>query len=136
MTRFTSSQLKFQPRRRRNSDDNMIPLINIVFLLLIFFMIAGQMHDNVPALRLPVSPSEQPAEHSELRIAINRDQSLYLNGRLATLEQLPALLDANPKVNLLVDRELLAADLDTVLNVLRRAGATGITLVTESAEGE
>ena len=39
-----------------NSDDNLIPLINIVFLLLIFFMVAGQMQKPLATdITLPVS---------------------------------------------------------------------------------
>ena len=41
----------------RSSDDGLIPMINIVFLLLIFFMIAGQIAQQEPNLQLPISQS-------------------------------------------------------------------------------
>ena len=36
------------PRRQRTSEENVLPLINIVFLLLIFFMIAGALSASAP----------------------------------------------------------------------------------------
>jgi biopolymer transport protein ExbD len=32
--------------KKNDSDDNLIPLINVVFLMLIFFMVAGQIQKS------------------------------------------------------------------------------------------
>ena len=50
-----------------NSDDNLIPLINIVFLLLIFFMVAGQMQKPLATdITLPVSQGVTAAAAPEI----------------------------------------------------------------------
>ena len=36
--------------RRRRDDDPILPLINIVFLLLIFFMLAGRITEVIPSI--------------------------------------------------------------------------------------
>ena len=37
-----------QPRSGRSEDDRILPLINVVFLLLIFFMLAGKLSASDP----------------------------------------------------------------------------------------
>ena len=67
------------PRRRAASDDNLIPLINIVFLLLIFFMVAGQMQRPMAAdIRLPDIDSQQPAQ-GDIQLELTADGGLWLN---------------------------------------------------------
>ena len=36
------------PKRPRSTEDNILPLINVVFLLLIFFMLAGVLTQSPP----------------------------------------------------------------------------------------
>ncbi len=73
------------PRRRPASDDNLIPLINIVFLLLIFFMVAGQMQRPMAAdIRLPDIDSQQPAQ-GDIQLELTADRrSVRLNQQATT----------------------------------------------------
>ena len=121
-----------QPQRRNSSDDNMIPLLNIVFLLLIFFMVAGQMRDNIPALELPRSQLGQKSENSSIRIAINGDNEIFLNGQAISIDALSDNFgDTPPAVSVMADRDLQAQQLDNLLNKLRKHGVPAITLLTQ-----
>ena len=53
---FTHTQKPSRPKRQL--DDSMVPAINIVFLLLIFFMIAGHIEARNADLQIPASSSE------------------------------------------------------------------------------
>lgn len=118
--------------RRNASDDNMIPLINIVFLLLIFFMIAGQIHNLVPDMQLPTGESErQPAETS-FKLSLSANNKLYLNGEEIQLEALSARLEGVEKIVLVIDRRLTAKDLDPLLNELRANSSAGVSLLLEN----
>ncbi len=58
-------KLKSPAARTTPSDDNLIPMINVVFLLLIFFMVAGTIrHSDPMAINAPLtlSGSEQQAQ--------------------------------------------------------------------------
>ncbi|MCG8693196.1 MAG: biopolymer transporter ExbD, partial [Minwuiales bacterium] len=58
LRRFTS---------RRSDDDRILPLINVVFLLLIFFMLAGRLSAGDPfRVDPPASVSADPAEQRDL----------------------------------------------------------------------
>ncbi|HUH38647.1 MAG TPA: biopolymer transporter ExbD, partial [Spongiibacteraceae bacterium] len=81
------------PRRAASADDNMIPLINIVFLLLIFFMIAGRIaSDDALQLTLPQAQQAAPAPELRVEILVDRDGRIALDGVVVSVEQLAAQL--------------------------------------------
>ncbi len=130
-------------RRRRASDDNLIPLINVVFLLLIFFMVAGQFGQPLPDhIAAPASTSDQRLEMAPVSLRLDRDLRLTLNDRPVTVDSLAAGLQelatdpAALRVVLKADRAIRAADLDAVLQVLRAQGIARVTLQGEAAQGE
>ena len=119
---------------RPSRDLNMIPLINIVLLLLIFFLIAGQLA-NTPEIQLPVSDSDRPIERHELILTL--DTHLWLNGERIGLEALGAALQAataEKTIVLRADRDVTAESLDGVLDLLRAQGITTVTLYSLKAD--
>ncbi len=118
------------------SDDNLIPLINIVFLLLIFFMVAGQMHQQLAAdLQLPLSDAGIKSEASELRVEMNAQQQLFLNSAAVTEAQLSEALaqhTASADVRVFLHRQLTAQQIQPLLTLLRSQQITNVTLVSES----
>jgi biopolymer transport protein ExbD len=72
---------------------SMAPLIDCVFLLLIFFLVTTMLKKDlkeVEHLSLPVSRSslELAPDEDMLAIAIDSEADIYLEGELASLEQL------------------------------------------------
>lgn len=120
----------------------MIPLINVVFLMLAFFMILGQI-ERSDAVRLdpPDSLSLEVQGDYAATLLITAQQSLYLNDRPLRREQLAGeirrILDtaADPQsVRVLVkaDATLPATELRVVLARLRTAGLLRVSLATEA----
>ena len=109
-----------KPRPRTATDDALIPLINVVFLMLIFFMIAGQ-----------ISAPE----------ALSIEPPISQQGRLTQPERILLLMDAQGRVAL--DGEILPASAlpDRLAARLASAGAgnaaagagSGITLKADAA---
>ena len=119
---------------RPSQDLNMIPLINIVLLLLIFFLIAGQLA-TTPDVQLPVSDSDRPIGRHELTLTL--DTHLWLNGEQIGLEALGAALraaTAEKTIVLRADRDVTAGSLDGVLDILRAQGITTVTLYSLKAD--
>ena len=77
-----------KPRRRSGGDDHLIPLINIVFLLLIFFMVAGRVEMQQGAeLSPPQARSETPLQQdATLILALQADGALSVNGDVITAD--------------------------------------------------
>ena len=120
----------------------MIPLINVVFLMLAFFMILGQI-ERSDAVRLdpPDSLSLEVQGEYAATLLITAQQSLYLNGRPLRREQLAGeirrILEAaadpqNVRVLVKADATLPATELRLVLARLRTAGFLRVSLATEA----
>ncbi len=78
------------PRSRRTSEDNVLPLINIVFLLLIFFMIAGALSTRPPFELQPPRADAAPSTSAPATagIAIAADGRIAFRGEEIALEAL------------------------------------------------
>lgn len=131
----------------RNSDDNLIPLINVVFLMLVFFMVAGQiLPSDAFKVEPPFSRVEKQAPREAILVLVDGSGRIALEGRELKLERLSAGLDTllngshatvgsapQRPVALKVDAALPARELNGVLDALRAAGAASVTLYTAQA---
>lgn len=122
-------------KHKQNNDNNMIPMINIVFLLLIFFMIAGQIKPITQAdIEVPASTLKEDAIINTTRIAMNKENQLTLNGKSIDLETLEKNINSlsikQSNITLIVDRRVIAANLNELLELFRLNGQTNITLLT------
>lgn len=129
-------------RRGRSSDIGVIPLINIVLLLLIFFLITGQMADRQDrqGFQPPTSVSNKPLRHQPITLSLNMHQQLALNGEEFSFETLgpalqAALADDTQQVALKIDRNVTASTLDKLLDVIRSHNVATVTLYSVNAEG-
>ena len=120
-------------RRKRSADDNMIPLINIVFLLLIFFMVAGQIQRR-PQENIQLPDPVAMADEISLAefIEMNRDGELFFRGHSTTLEHLPQQLAGVGQLTLIADRDSTAAQLESIAAVLRQQSGLTVQLALES----
>jgi|SRR5690606_7618548 len=123
----------------RQSDDNLIPLINIVFLLLIFFMVAGQLRQPPAAeVSLPVHHAQQPNNGpQDALIELSTDGRWYLNGAAIDapgLAQQLAALPLSAQLTLRADRHTHAADLEPLLTILRNQQRPRLHLQTQSGD--
>lgn len=123
------------PNRSRNSlDDSMIPAINIVFLLLIFFMIAGHIEARNEQLQIPQSSSEKDLETQDVDIQILAKGSYVLNGQETDVSLTEALqlltLSSESIITLHVHRDLPASSLDPVLKSTRQLGIKRLQIAT------
>lgn len=124
-------------QRRRSSDASLIPMINVVFLLLIFFLLAAQIRTPDPIeVSAPVSISEMVSD-GELTLFIGADGQMKF-GDISGPEQLEQALIAIcqeqdcPSINVRVkaDRAADAAVVAGLLPVLARAGFGSAEFVT------
>ncbi len=134
--------MKFK-RKSLGSDNeaNLIPLINVVFLLLIFFMLAGRLAPSEPtALTPPQSDSPRGAQPSALVILIDRAAQITLNGDPIDDETLAARLAERPiedtrPVQIKADAALDAMRLIALLERLQAVGIEQIDLLTLARGG-
>ena len=134
--------------RRRSNDDNLIPLINVVFLMLIFFMVAGRIAPtDVFQIEPPTSKSEIALKPESIRVLVSSDGRLAVNSEPVIADNLAATLaqqlnaapahaaagnnaDQSATITLKADASINAQQLHTVLNALRAAGSRKVILLT------
>ncbi|MGP6087523.1 ExbD/TolR family protein [Antarctobacter jejuensis] len=122
--------------RSKPDKEPTIALINIVFLMLIFFLVAG-------TLARPLDKGLKLVRTAQLEGTAPADALVvHENGRMiwrgepqasvaAFLAQLPA--EARAWVRIVPDRDLRAADLVRIGRTLREGGAEKVFVVTEKA---
>ncbi len=115
---------------------NMTPTINVVFLLLIFFLVQGSVNNSeVLEIDAPFSSSGTTVFSDPIEILVNKYE-LIINLELVEDDGLRDILqsvlkgDPNTEIMLKADAELEAKRLVEVLNKVQEAGAKNIFIVT------
>ncbi|MDD2450803.1 biopolymer transporter ExbD [Sulfurovum sp.] len=122
-------------REKKKLDESMVPAINIVFLLLVFFMIAGRIEHRDAQLHLPDSESEVKFSEQKVRIKVMADGDYYLNEKKVNhslAEQLKVMaLSKDAIVTCHIHRELPATALDPILDAVQLSGIKRLNIATE-----
>ena len=129
--------MNFRQRTREPLELNLIPLIDVVFMLLIFFMLTTTfVHDRALEVNLPKSEtgSEQRAEVENHVIELDAQGNVAVDGQPVAREDLPERLaeiagDGRP-VRLWADAQVVNQQVVTMLDLARRAGIEKIGLGT------
>jgi len=125
----------------RKARIEMLPLIDIVFLLLVFFiyaMLSMAVHRGLP-VELPTSTTVKIDRHPALSVTVKPDGTIYVDNEQVSLESLADVLKrkaqpgGGPGVFLFADRDLPYQRLFRVLDQIRMAGLFRISL---QAEGD
>jgi biopolymer transport protein ExbD len=132
-----------RPRRPKNDDDRILPLINVVFLLMIFFMLAGRLSAADPFKIEPTrSASTGAAEPQEAIILMGADGRLALDGDVIEEDALRASVakrladSAATRFRLKADGQAEATKVVGLLELLREAGVEKLRLMTVPGEGQ
>ncbi len=115
-------------------DDSMIPAINIVFLLLIFFMIAGKIESRDTQLLVPKSTSDEKFLKQEININIMPNGDYSINDAKvedSLMKQFELLaLNENSVITCHIHSELPISKLDDVLEAVQAFGVKQINIAT------
>lgn len=132
--------MHFRRRLSPNANVDLIPMIDVVFQLVVFFMVSSTfvMTPGI-ALDLPESTSSESVVLNRLVVTVASASEVYLNREqvpLAELDQrlreMTENLDPEDAMSAVIegDREIPYETLVRVLDVLRRNGYRGVALRT------
>ena len=103
--------MKYQPKKK-SSTLNLAPMIDIVFLLLIFFLVSStlQGEEALYNIRVPESSIGQSSEQKNISVFLDQKNQIYYQEKEYTRQQLDKLfaeLNAGPveKVKIYADQE-------------------------------
>jgi biopolymer transport protein ExbD len=132
--------MKLKLYKIKNPRIEMLPLIDVVFLLLVFFiyaMLSMAVHRGLPVV-LPASATAKIDKKLVLSVSIKTDGTIYLDKHQVALEDLAKTLkdraghETNPGVLLFADRDISYQKLFKVLDQIQTAGIQQISLQAES----
>jgi biopolymer transport protein ExbD len=131
--------MEYEYKRRSSQVLNLTPLIDIIFLLLVFFMLTAHfIEDQAIDIQLPVAQSSQPSvDDDTVEVVLMPNGELLVDGHTATLDTLEqtlrGALHAPDKrhVRLKGDQSASFGAGVKVIDAARSAGAESLDILTE-----
>jgi len=137
--------MKFQPKQPEQVDLNITPLIDVVFLLLIFFMVSTTFdHESEVNITLPKASKEiAQAKPDAINVAIDSESRIFINKKELVNSQISTIKEALYDIS--ADLEdapiIISADEETPYQVVirtmdaaRQLGLIKITFATRINE--
>lgn len=123
-----------------DEEIDLTPLIDVVFILLIFFFITSTfIQPSLPVNLAKAASAAASAERKEqLVITIDKEGTLFTDGMVLTKEELPGLIRVNSDIglNLFVDREAPFEAFLSVIDETRLQGRDDVSITTLPARRE
>lgn len=142
--------MKLTPPEKSNisqqMDNNMIPLINVVFLMLIFFMVAGQIQKADPIELTPPQSINDKEEENEANVVLfAKGEQLFADDKAISLDAVANYIatrleaSASPDtfwVQVKADGEMTLEELKPVFLQIKASGLTKVSLATQLHRGQ
>lgn len=130
--------MNFKRSIRNHKQVSIIPLINVIFLLLIFFIVTGtNQEENPPEVTLPIAKSAKDIGDQPLKLMVTDDGLVLLNEVFIPPSKITkevASLIENKKedrsIIIMADANMPAKRLLAIMADVQQAGITDISLVT------
>ena len=128
-------------KRRRNSPD-ITPLIDVMFFLLVFFMVFSTIKTEPMGLdvELPKAVTGSPQTSTSFEVLVDKSGVLYVSGRMATgtelRQQLAERLRVNPDMFVIVkaDKEVRYEHVVNALDHVRAVGGYRLGLAVQQGD--
>ncbi len=133
----------FSKKRKVLAEMNITPMVDIVFVLLIIFMVAAPMIEQGVDLDLPATetvPIESPKDKFVLRVLDN--EKIYVDKTEIPIKELEDKLKYNNKLQkegelyLYASKKLSYGYVVRIMAIAKKAGIAKISMVTEALEVE
>ncbi|MCA1796605.1 MAG: biopolymer transporter ExbD [Geobacteraceae bacterium] len=133
--------MAFRRKKRDEVRIEITPMVDVVFLLLIFFMISTSFVDSSAiGINLPQASSGTPeGEQTEVKVYLEEDGTILFNERKVDMEQLKNLMKnytgnaAETSFKLLADKEVRHGRVIAVVDLARENGFGTLAIATRNA---
>jgi biopolymer transport protein TolR len=121
------------------ADINITPLVDVVLVLLLIFMLTAPVLQSGILVAVPRTRSvEQLSEVHEV-ITIDKDENIFLQDKPINIHDIPAALgptapDSKRVVYVRADKSVPFGAFASVMDELKQAGVTNISIVTQPLE--
>ena len=127
-------------RSRRGIALDITPLIDVLFMLIIFFVLTATFLSGQIVVDLPQGEGVREGTGGSLLLTVTADGALFWGNREIGREELPGLvrsaLDEKGQILVAADRSAPYGDVAEVLDLLRRLGVSSAGLALEGGEAK
>ena len=116
-------------KKQKRKEINLIPMINIIFLLLVFFMLTGTIQIKQKSLiskpKSIYSQNQDLSKESAILFTIDMEGNYYLDNQKLSLEKISEEISKKKKtkkVFLDLDKRSKIIDLNKVIKILKNTG--------------
>ncbi len=134
--------MRYRERKDTIQDINISPLIDMVFILLIFFMVSTTfVKDMKLDLNRPSAQSQTTASTKSIRLYIDNQGDVYLDGEPVQVWVIQSRVrdliatSTNKSVLVVTDEDVPSGRLVEVVDQARLAGADDVGVATEQEAG-
>jgi len=129
-----------QNKRRATGDVNLTPMIDIIFNLLIFFLIIAVISQKGLNITLPKTSTAEKRPENSLEISVTKEKTFLFNGQVVSEDQLKARLQSekDKAEGEQADSIILKADQDApfgmfvvVMDTARQIGLLNLVIATQ-----
>ena len=126
--------MKLQTKKKREyDDDGLLPLVNIIFLLLIFFMIAGVIEKRIinNDIELPAAELNRFENREVTKIFVTKDNIFFINDEVTDINRISDHIKLNKisEVVIIADKTLYVNDVSFLLTTLHKNNIKNIKLL-------
>ncbi|MBW2367595.1 MAG: biopolymer transporter ExbD [Deltaproteobacteria bacterium] len=133
---------KIFSRQRRVADElNMAPLIDMIFILLIFFLVTTSFVKEAGVdVQRPIASSAKSKEKTNLIVAVTHEGSIYAEGRMIDVRSVRAYMERfvaeNPKGSVVIaaDKDSRTGIVIQVLDSCRLAGVKNVSVAARKTQ--
>ncbi|MEW5766739.1 MAG: biopolymer transporter ExbD [bacterium] len=130
--------MKFKRVKIKEAGLDITPLIDVVFLLLIFFLLSSSfiMQPGIK-VKLPEATTDDIKTKKDIFVTIARDDTYFLNEESISLAALPdklrvlAAKEADQLLIIKADREVKHGRVVEVMDIAKKAGIDRLAIATE-----
>ena len=136
---FTASSGRTQTSM---AEINITPLVDVVLVLLVIFMLAAPVLQSGIEVSVPKTRTVKEVTESRVVVTIAKDQTVYLGDKPVNLHELPVKLrdgdldNTRKVIYLRADEQVPFGVFATVMDAVKQAGITNISIVTQPLDGK
>jgi biopolymer transport protein ExbD len=130
--------MEFERRRHNHAHMSIAPLVDVVFLLLLFFMLTSHlMQEPAIKIKLPESKTAEAQKDAIKTIYISKDGGIYFMDKRVDLNNLQMAIKEGVKdiqidfIRIKADRESDVGILVSVIDEVRLSGIKNYSIATE-----
>jgi biopolymer transport protein ExbD/biopolymer transport protein TolR len=127
------------------SDINITPLVDVVLVLLLIFMVTAPVLQSGVEVAVPQTRTVNQLTEEHMVVTIDKNQNVFLQDKPVNIHDLPRLLQqtghsttaaSKRVVYVRADQKVPFGAFASVMDAVKQAGITNISIVTRPIEGQ